>query len=432
MNEAESTLLSYLIFNPNFYRLKAGDIVDGIFTSNENKSVFNAFKSVLDSGGNVNTITVSKQMKIENAFEVVSRILQKHVYSDIDDIVSHLVNEHKDRQVGVILAEAMGRVSNSGWQDACQYLTSQIVELNQNTTHIGRAIKEDINDLFSHIERNLKSTGLTGIGTGLKDFDEFSGGLQCSDLVILAGRTSMGKTSLALTIARNAAVKFKTPTVIFTLEMSSIQLTARTASMESGISSKEILNTKLQAYQITEIKNAVDSVYDSKLFIAKTSNKISSILSAMMGYILKEGAKLFVVDYLQLVSLGQKVNREQEVGTMARIFKNFAMENNVCIILLSQLSRGSGGKNEPTLSDLRDSGQIEEAADVVMFAHRPEYYGDTEFSNGDSAIGKAELIIAKGRNIGIARIRLNFIASQTKFTDETSISNNQFQPSDEF
>lgn len=155
----------------------------------------------------------------------------------------------------------------------------------------------------------------------------------------------------------------------------------------------------------------------------------------MIGYILKEGVRLFVVDYLQLVTLNQKgIGREQEVGQMARIFKNFAKENNVTIICLSQLKRGESGTKEPSLSDLRDSGQIEEAADVVMFIHRPEYYNIDTFEDGESSRGKAELIIAKGRNIGIGRFRMLFIADLTKFADlpEQEIVYNQIQPSNEF
>lgn len=435
MNKAEYTLLSYLIFNPNFYLLRASEITEDIFTTNETKSVLNAIKTLLEAGKNVNTITVSDTLNYSNAFDFVTSIIQHHVFSDIEDIINHLVDSSKERSLGFILSDAMGKISSGGWQEATAYLSQKITELNERSSQDFRSIKFDFDELLEKIEQNRTSKKVNGIGTGISKFDSFSGGLQPSDLVILAGRTSMGKTSLALTIGRNSSVDFKVPVAIFSLEMSNQQITARAASMESSISSKKILNQKLEHYEINELRESIEKVYNSKLFIANCSNKIQNILSSMIGYILKEGVRLFIVDYLQLVTLNLKgISREQEVGQISRIFKNFAKENNVCIIALSQLKRGENGAKEPSLSDLRDSGQIEEAADVVMFIHRPEYYNIDTFEDGESSHGKAELIIAKGRNIGIARFKMLFIASLTKFADEPEniIVNNSIRPSNEF
>jgi len=431
MKKAETTLLTYLIFNPNYFLLRQDELTEDIFTDDINKSIINAIRKVMMKSGKLNVISVSKEMHEENAFDIITELLQNHIYSDVDEILEMLINNHKERKLQFILRDAMLKIESNGWNEASVFLSQSLVQLNEARSQDIHPIKDDIIIMLKHIENNMQNNGLTGIGTGLQLFDNFTGGLQKSDLIILAGRTSMGKTSLALTIARNAAVDFNIPTVIFSLEMSSIQITARASSMESGISSKEILNSKLSAVQSNNIRNSVSRLFDSKLFIAQSSNKITSILSSMMSYILKEKAQLFVVDYLQLVTLNQKgISREQEVGQMARIFKNFAKENNVCIILLSQLKRGQESKNEPSLSDLRDSGQIEEAADIVMFAHRPEYYGIDTFEDGNSAIGKAEIIISKGRNIGLARFRLNFISHLTKFTNETN--NFNIQPNDDF
>lgn len=433
MNKAESTLLSYLIFNPNFYLLRASEITEDIFTEQVNKDVFNALKTLLENGKNVNTITVSDQMNKDGAFEVVTEILQNHIYTDIEDLITFLCDSAKERSLGFILSEAMGKISSGGWQEATVFLTQKISEINQKGSKDYSPIKNDLDALLKHIEVNLTSERVIGIGTGISQFDDFSGGFHFSDLVILAGRTSMGKTSLSLTIARNAAVDFKVPTAFFSLEMSAQQITARAASMESFISSKRLLTSKLETYEVDSLKNSIDNIYQSKLFIASSSNKITDILSMMMGYILKENVKLFFIDYLQLVTLNQKgISREQEVGQMARIFKNFAKENNVCVVALSQLKRGDNGTKEPSLSDLRDSGQIEEAADIVMFVHRPEYYGITEFDDGENSTGRAEIIIAKGRNIGLARFRLNFIASLTKFTDRIELPPNSIRPNNDF
>ena len=418
MNQAEDTLLSYIIFNPNFFRLRASEITEDIFTSDINKRVLNAIKSILDEGGNLNAITVSAKLNIEHGFDIITSIIKNQVFSEIDDLVDFLCDASKDRLLEISLINSLNSVKSLGWRESSAILSKMITELNEKRSHDTHSISRDLDDLFERVEINRTSTRVIGIGTGITKFDKFSGGLQLSDLVILAAKTSMGKTSLAITIARNASVDFNVPTVFYSLEMSSIQITARTASMESFMSSKHLLQSKLGVDEITELKRSTTKVYKSPFFIANTSNKIVDIISSMISYILKENAKLFFVDYLQLVSLGQKgVNREQEVGTMARIFKNFAKEHNVVIVLLSQLKRGDESR-EPLLSDLRDSGQIEEAADIVMFINRPEYFNIMQFEDGDSSAGKAEIIIAKGRGIGLGRFRLNFIASLTKFTDE--------------
>ena len=418
MNQAEDTLLSYIIFNPNFFRLRASEINEDIFTSDINKRVLNAIKSILDEGGNLNAITVSAKLNIEHGFDIITSIIKNQVFSEIDDLVDFLCDASKDRLLEISLINSLNSVKSLGWRESSAILSKMITELNEKRSHDTHSISRDLDDLFERVEINRTSTRVIGIGTGITKFDKFSGGLQLSDLVILAAKTSMGKTSLAITIARNASVDFNVPTVFYSLEMSSIQITARTASMESFMSSKHLLQSKLGVDEITELKRSTTKVYKSPFFIANTSNKIVDIISSMISYILKENAKLFFVDYLQLVSLGQKgVNREQEVGTMARIFKNFAKEHNVVIVLLSQLKRGDESR-EPLLSDLRDSGQIEEAADIVMFINRPEYFNIMQFEDGDSSAGKAEIIIAKGRGIGLGRFRLNFIASLTKFTDE--------------
>lgn len=418
MNQAEDTLLSYIIFNPNFFHLRASEITEDIFTSDINKRVLNAIKSILDEGGNLNAITVSAKLNIEHGFDIITSIIKNQVFSEIDDLVDFLCDASKDRLLEISLINSLNSVKSLGWRESSAILSKMITELNEKRSHDTHSISRDLDDLFERVEINRTSTRVIGIGTGITKFDKFSGGLQLSDLVILAAKTSMGKTSLAITIARNASVDFNVPTVFYSLEMSSIQITARTASMESFMSSKHLLQSKLGVDEITELKRSTTKVYKSPFFIANTSNKIVDIISSMISYILKENAKLFFVDYLQLVSLGQKgVNREQEVGTMARIFKNFAKEHNVVIVLLSQLKRGDESR-EPLLSDLRDSGQIEEAADIVMFINRPEYFNIMQFEDGDSSAGKAEIIIAKGRGIGLGRFRLNFIASLTKFTDE--------------
>lgn len=421
-NIAEDTLLAHIVFSPNFYLLRANELPEDIFTQPNNKVVYIAFLKVLQNGDKPDAITISKQMEEPDAFDIVTGILSGYdMYADIENITTFVIDAYKERKLLDGLYSASQIAKEDGWQQAVKHLSNTILQINQTNSDELVSIEHDFKEMFELIEKNKLSNGLTGTGTGLKKYDEFSSGLQPSDLVIFAGRTSQGKTSLALTIARNASIDFNTPVALFSLEMSKVQITSRVAALESGISSKDILMGKIDDVRLEKLKSSLGKISNARLFVDKCrSTKLQYIISKMMSYILQKGVRVFIVDYLQLVSNVTKgKNREQEVGEVARVFKNFALEHNVCVVALSQLNRPAIKSNsEPNLADLRDSGQIEEAADVVMFVYRPEYYGVETFEDGTSTQGKAEIIIAKGRNIGVAKFRLDFIHHITRFVNE--------------
>ena len=235
----------------------------------------------------------------------------------------------------------------------------------------------------------------------------------------------MGKTSFALALAYNAAKYTNTPTVIFSYEMSALQLLRRLASMESGISNRYITNGTLNNEELGKIHESITNIEKIPLHIDEGNiTSLVYLVHRIKEYVKNKNAKMIMIDYLQLVSSKSKSgSREQEVSKVARTLKNLAKELNITIIALSQLNRGVGMRNnsKPTLSDLRESGEIEQAADVVMLIYRPEYYGIEFNDNGKESKGTANIIFAKGRNIGVGEVTLSFKSEITKFTDYEEI-----------
>lgn len=277
-----------------------------------------------------------------------------------------------------------------------------------------------VEGVFDVMLRNLESDApLSGIGTGLTELDKHSGGLQPTDLVVVAGETSQGKTSLALTIASNAALKYGAKVAFYSLEMGKTQLGARLMAQQTGVSSKAMLTHKLDRGLIPIINNNTYKLCNASIYFDDSSTtNIDSILRSIRAMKAKYGINLVVVDYLQLVSSSSKnTSREQQVAEVARSLKNIAKDLNICVIALSQLRRSENPV--PTLSRLRDSGQIEEAADIVMFTYRPESYGkqyDEELRAYDPR-GSALIDVAKGRNIGTHKFVLSFKKELTLYKD---------------
>ena len=280
-------------------------------------------------------------------------------------------------------------------------------------------VSEQLNGLLKSIEHKMNNKGLNGITTGFESLDKFTGGWQETDLVIVGGASSMGKTSLALAFAFNSAFFGKTPTCLFSYEMSSQQLLSRLVSSDSGIDNKWILKGTLDQTELSKIHESVARIERVPLYVDEcSSSSLKYLLNRIRQYVITKKVKLFMVDYLQLVSNDKKGrSREQEVSEVARALKNIAKELNITIIALSQLNRGVGQRSEsrPTIADLRESGEIEQAADVVVLVYRPEYYGITQDDKGNSTDGLAEIIFAKGRNIGTGVLGLKFQRELTKF-----------------
>lgn len=320
--------------------------------------------------------------------------------------------------------------------------------LHKSAGDIGKIVGEAIKNIQA---AEQKEGNISGIPSGFYDLDNLTAGWQPSDLIILAARPGMGKTAFALTVARNVAVDHKKGVAVFSLEMSSTQLVTRLMAAEAEIDAVKLKKGTLSKAEWDKLLAASGKLEKAPLFIDDTPALSIFELRAKCRR-LKDNynIELIVIDYLQLMTgSGDKFNREQEISTISRSLKALAKELNVPIITLSQLNRSvetRGGSKKPQLSDLRESGAIEQDADMVCFIYRPEYYG-LDKANQTIEENYAELIIAKHRNGGLEDVKMHFIKRFAKFTNyiedfneraalignpEQSLPNAGMQPNEKF
>lgn len=301
----------------------------------------------------------------------------------------------------------------------------EIAEANirKNYADMRSIMKEAVNELEA---KKKHKDGLTGVPSGFSSLDRVTSGWQKSDLVIIAARPGMGKTAFVVSAMRNAAVDFKYPVAIFSLEMSAIQLVNRLISAESELESDKIKKGTLADYEWEQMVHKTARLTEAPIFIDDTpALSILELRAKTRRLKAQHDIQLIIIDYLQLMTgettkAGGTGNREQEIASISRALKSIAKELNVPVIALSQLSRAvetRGGDKRPQLSDLRESGSIEQDADMVIFLYRPEYYGITEDENGQSTKGIGEVIIAKHRNGSLDSVQLKFIGKYTKFCE---------------
>ena len=298
----------------------------------------------------------------------------------------------------------------------------------------GENIDELIHRAIDGIQtRKDNKDGLSGVPSGFLALDRVTSGWQNSELIIVAARPGMGKSAFVTSAMRNAAIDFKTPVAIFSLEMSSVQLVNRLISAESEIPIEKIKKGDLADYEWERMIHITKDLSDAPIYIDDTPEMELELLKEKCEKLVSEkGVKLIIVDYLQLMEVNRSekaINREQEIACMTRKLKQLAKTLNVPIIALSQLSRAvetRGGDKRPQLSDLRDSGSIEQDADLVMFLYRPEYYGLDTDESGMPLNGLGEVIIAKHRNGSLDTVNLKFVGKFSKFTDWKRDANDGF------
>lgn len=270
-------------------------------------------------------------------------------------------------------------------------------------------------------ERKNHKDGLTGVPSGFTRLDRVLSGWQKSDLVIIAARPGMGKTAFVVSALRNAAVDFNFPVAIFSLEMASLQLVNRLISAEAELESEKIKRGNLAEFEWQQLVHKTNRLSAAPIFIDDTpALSILELRAKCRRLKAEHNIQLIVIDYLQLMKGDTMGNREQEIASISRALKGIAKELDVPVIALSQLSRGvetRGGDKRPQLSDLRESGSIEQDADIVMFLYRPEYYKITVDEEGMPTQGMAEVIVAKHRNGSLDTVKLKFVVKYTKFVD---------------
>jgi replicative DNA helicase len=243
--------------------------------------------------------------------------------------------------------------------------------------------------------------------------------------VIVAARPSMGKTAFTLSLARNAAMDFEKGVAFFSLEMSNLQLVQRLVSMESEVPGAKLRTGQLEPHEWQQLHTAIEKISKAPIFIDDTPGiNVFELRAKCRRLKAQHDIQLIIIDYLQLMTGGgdssKGGNREQEISSISRALKGLAKELNVPVIALSQLSRAvetRGGNKKPQLSDLRESGAIEQDADIVSFIYRPEYYQIMEDENGNSTKGMADIIVSKHRNGALGEVRLRFLGEFSKFAD---------------
>jgi replicative DNA helicase len=293
--------------------------------------------------------------------------------------------------------------------------------LKKNSEDIGSLLLSELREI--DVRMTSTEDNLNGVASGFMELDRATGGWQRSDLIIVAARPAMGKTAFTLALARNAAVDHKKPIAIFSLEMSAAQLVQRLISMETHIPAEKIRRGTLEQYEYQILTSKVDSLKNSSMFIDDTpAINVFELRSKCRRLKQQHDIQMIIIDYLQLMSGSPdgkaNGNREQEISQISRALKGLAKELNVPVIALSQLSRAPetrGGDKRPILSDLRESGAIEQDADIVIFLYRGEYYGFDTDQDGQSLKGIAEVIIAKHRNGPVKTVKTRFIDKFAKF-----------------
>ncbi len=405
-----------------------------VFYKDAHRFVYEAIFKLFESSEPVDLLTVSSQLKKDGHLEAVGgdfyliKLTQKVASSaHIEFHARIILQKYIQRSLIKISNEIIEDAYSEGTDvfDLLDNAESKLYEVTQgNLKRSAETAQNLVIQAKKRIEEIANKEGMSGIATGFDKLDKLTSGWQPSDLIIVAARPGMGKTALTLSMARNIAVDFNKGVAFFSCEMSSVQLITRLISSETGLSSEKLRTGKLEKHEWEQLNVKVKALEKAPLFIDDTpSLSIFDLRAKARRLKSQHDIQIIIIDYLQLMTAGgsQKGgNREQEISTISRNLKALAKELNVPVIALSQLSRAvetRGGSKRPLLSDLRESGAIEQDADIVSFIYRPEYYKIDEWDDEERTPtqGQGELIVAKHRNGGLENIRLKFIGNLGKF-----------------
>lgn len=419
IQKLEQVVLSHILNNTSLYYSNIDLFNRGLFRNNPDcVRIFNAFRKLVDDGtGHPDIIAISEKsgVGIMEVSEVFTGIDHQYDFKNsVQAIISNTISQNLI-QLSLYITKEVGRKTDV--LSILEKIREVIADNEAAPLKRLTRIDEHLKALVQYTQ-DRKDSKIKGIKTGLYFWDKHTGGLQPSDLIVIAGETSQGKTSLALSMAYNAAINDAAKIAIFSLEMSSIQLTARLTAMESGISSKTILFSTLNPYDYHRLAG-MNMLPGADIYIDEcTQSNIDYIVSGIKIAHMRYGIQVVIVDYIQLIHSGSnRGNEETEIATNTRKLKNIAKELNITVIALSQLSRNKTNP-KPTLARLRGSGQIEEAADIVALIWRPETYDINQYEDTDiPTTGTAEVSIEKGRNIGIGKFWLNYNPQLTYFSD---------------
>jgi len=431
--EVEEAVLGALMLERDAYVTVADIIEAKSFYKEEHRKIFEAIQTLSGKEKPVDLLMVTQELKDRNQLDEVggpayitqltrrvasaahiefhARIIaQKFIQRELIRVSSEIQTRSYDDTIDV--------------DDLIDFSESELFKVSEgNIKKETLPIKPVLNQAILEIEKaRNKPDGLSGVPSGFSGLDRITSGWQRTDLVIVAARPAMGKTAFVLSMARNMAVDHKQGVALFSLEMSSIQLVNRLIAAETELGAEKIKTGKLEDYEWAQLNQRIKTLDEAPIFIDDTpALSIFEFRAKCRRLKMQHDINIVIVDYLQLMTAGSDTrgSREQEVSMISRSLKAIAKELDVPIIALSQLNRSVESREgkRPQLSDLRESGAIEQDADIVTFIHRPEYFGITEDDSGNSLLGVAEIIIAKHRNGATADVHLRFKKELAKFSD---------------
>jgi replicative DNA helicase len=425
--EAEQSVLGSMLLDKEAVAVAVDGLKADDFYSDAHKEIFDAMVRIFDRSEPVDLVTVVEELRQRTTLEAVGGV---SYITDLSMAVPSTANIKY--YVGIVEEKSILRRLISACNDVIResyearedielivdHAEKKIFEITQrNTTSDFEPIKTILLDTYTKIEELSKNKGkIIGIPTGFTDFDQKTSGLNPSDFVLVAARPSMGKTSFVLNVAQYAALHANVPTAIFSLEMSKDQLVQRMLSSESNVELQKIRTGELTEEEWIKLVEAAGPLSQAPIYIDDTPGiSVMEMRSKARRLKMEKGLGLIVIDYLQLMSgRGRAESRQQEISEISRSLKALARELSVPVVTLSQLSRAPEARTDhrPMLSDLRESGAIEQDADLVAFLYRDEYYNpDTEKKN------IAELIIAKQRNGPTGTVELVWLGQFTKFAN---------------
>ena len=435
--EMEMRLIGKIMSNPRDYYDCHSLISEEIFTDPLNRKIYKVVSERLDKGDKADMIVISSAIKDPLVDLRVAECMNSDHYAYITkNMVLYLSQEDKKIRLKK-LAELTTKKIDNGEDlfNVIDFVEEQMKSISEIRGSDIPDIKKQLKVLHDDIQRRMASDNMVGLPTGFQSVDKFTGGWQETDFIVIGGASSMGKTSLGLAFCYNCA-KAGIPAAVFSYEMGDTQLLQRLVSLESEVNNRYIMKGALESSELSRVDTAIGKLEGVSLFIDECKDSsLRYLLNKIRQYVITKEVKFVLVDYLQLVK-GSGTSREQEVAMVARELKNLAKELNITIVALSQLSRGVERRDgcRPSLSDLRESGEIEQASDIVMLVYRPEYYGIMTDDSGKSTEGLVDLIFAKGRNIGTGTLPLKFKKEYTKFIDPQDYTEKfiSAQPSESF
>lgn len=435
--ELEEAVLGAMMIEASAVNTVIEKLSSDSFYMPQHQKIYQAISKLFSTNRPIDILTVTEELKSMGVLEEVGGI---HYVSSLTNKVASGANaeHHAHIITQKFIQRELIRISSETIKAAYEDTTDvfdlldtveqdlfKITEknINKGFEKMSSLISQAINEMKEKID---PESGLTGVPSGFNALDAVTSGWQKSDMIILAARPGMGKTAFVLSMARNAAVEFKQPVAVFSLEMSSLQLVTRLMAAETELEMEKLRKGKLADYEWQQLYQKVKRLEEAPLFIDDTpAINVFELRAKCRRLKQQHDIQLVIIDYLQLMSGGSidgskgvGGNREQEIGTISRALKRIAKELNIPVIALSQLNRSvelRGGDKTPQLSDLRESGSIEQDADMVLFIYRPEYYGLTQDGSGNSMQGVAKVKIAKHRNGELKEVDLKFVAKYAKF-----------------